>query len=167
MWTRLKELWFITHRLCSLVKDDVPCGYQALDWESILHGNAGELGDYSELAILPDKIARFLYEYHSESYLSLQLPQLPDDRSNFDFHGMLIPHQVDLHTIYAQYFKLLPMLLTAYLYLVPYRTDPYRTLCRYYCHLQAEAISFFTTALILVTKNTRESNEFRSGRSGN
>ncbi len=94
----------------------MPCGYQALDWESILHGNAGdsgELGDCSELAILPDKIARFLYEYHSGSYSSLQLPPLPDDRSNFGVHGMLTPHQVDLHRIHTQY--LLHMLLTVYL----------------------------------------------------
>jgi hypothetical protein len=117
MWTCSKERRFITHRLCSRVKDDVPCGYQALDSESILHGNAGELGDYSELALLPDKIAGFLYEYHSESYSSLQpeLPQLPDDRSNFNVHGMLTPHQIDLHTIHTQY--LLDMLLTVYLYL--------------------------------------------------
>ncbi len=131
----------------------MPCSYQALDWESILHGNAGELLDYTELAILPDKIARFLYQYHSESYSSLQLPQgpeLPDDRSNFDVHGMLT-HQVDLQTIHTQSLS---------------RTDPYWTLCRYYGHLQAEAISFFTTPLLLVTKKTRrleESNEFRPG----
>ena len=145
----------------------MPCGYQALDWESILHGNAGELGDYSELAILPDKIARFLYEYHSESYSSLQLPPLPDDRSNLDVHGMLTPHQVDLHTIYTQY--LLHMVLTASLYLylteqVPMghaadttvicRQGPYRSL-QHPCYWSQ--------------KNTQESSEFRPGRllSGN
>jgi hypothetical protein len=30
----------------------------------ILHGNAGEMGKYAVLSVLPDKIARFLYEYH-------------------------------------------------------------------------------------------------------
>ncbi len=40
VWTRSNERRFIPHRLCSRVKDDVPCGYQVLDWESILHGNA-------------------------------------------------------------------------------------------------------------------------------
>jgi hypothetical protein len=29
--------------------------------ESILHGNAGDLGGYNELAVLPDKIASYLY----------------------------------------------------------------------------------------------------------
>ena len=61
---------------------------------SILHGNAGELGDYKELAVLPDKIARYLYEYHAESYASHDLPVLPDDRSRTDVHGVLKPHQV-------------------------------------------------------------------------
>ncbi len=67
MWTRSEERRFITHRSLSRVKDDVPSGYEALDRESILHENAGLLGDYTELSILPDKIARFLYEYHAES----------------------------------------------------------------------------------------------------
>ena len=34
----------------------------------ILHGQAGVLGDYKELAILPDKIASYLYEYDADSY---------------------------------------------------------------------------------------------------
>ncbi len=32
--------------------------------EMILHGNAGEMGKYAVLSVLPDKNARFLYEYH-------------------------------------------------------------------------------------------------------
>ena len=47
-----------------------------------------------ELAVLPDKIARYLYEYHAESYASHDLPVLPDDRSRTDVHGVLKPHQV-------------------------------------------------------------------------
>ncbi len=94
MWTRSQERRFITHRLISRVKDDVPYGHEALDRESILHGNAGWLGDYTELSILPDKIARFLYEYHAESYSSFGLPILPDDRSRTDVHGVLCPDQV-------------------------------------------------------------------------
>jgi len=38
--------------------------YTLPGWESILHGNAGEMGKYAVLSVLPDKIARFLYEYH-------------------------------------------------------------------------------------------------------
>ncbi len=59
-----------------------------------MHGNAGEFGGYEVLSVLPDKIARFLYEYHDASYLSLQLPPLPLDRSRIDVHGILKPHQV-------------------------------------------------------------------------
>jgi len=39
-------------------------GVDVLRWEMILHGNAGEMGKYAVLSVLPDKIARFLYEYH-------------------------------------------------------------------------------------------------------
>jgi hypothetical protein len=56
-------------------------GYHALRWEMILHGNAGELGKNTVLSVLPDKIARFLYEYHDTSYTSLGLPPIPLDRS--------------------------------------------------------------------------------------
>ena len=41
--------------------------------EIILHGNAGELGDYNELAVPPDKIASYLYECampHTDSHCS-------------------------------------------------------------------------------------------------
>ena len=97
MWTRSQERRFIKHRLCSRVKDDVPFGFEAFEWESILHGDAGELGEYTELSILPDKIARFLYEFHSESYISFGLPPLPDDRSDTNVHGVLKWHEVNLH----------------------------------------------------------------------
>ena len=84
------------HRLCSRIIDDQPQGYAAFNWERILHGNAGELGDYKELAVLPDKIARYLYEYHADSYASHDLPVLPADRSpgRTIVHGILKPYQV-------------------------------------------------------------------------
>ncbi len=82
------------HRLCSSIIDDQPQGYAAFNWESILHGNAGKLGDYRELAVLPDKIARYLYEYHADSYASHDLPVLPADRSCINVHGILKSHQV-------------------------------------------------------------------------
>ena len=68
MWARAKERRFLSHRLCSRIKDDQPQGFAAFDWENILHGNAGELGDYKELAVLQDKIARYLYKYNADSY---------------------------------------------------------------------------------------------------
>ena len=85
---------FLKHRLCSRIRDDQPQGYAAFDWESILHGQAGILGDYKELAILPDKIASYLYEYHADSYPSHALPLLPVDRSDIDVHGILKAPQV-------------------------------------------------------------------------
>jgi hypothetical protein len=96
MWTRAKERRFLTHRLCSCILDDEPQGYSArnLDWEKILHGHAADLGEYKELAVLPDKIARYLYEFHAESYASHGLPALPVDRSRVSVHGILKPAQV-------------------------------------------------------------------------
>ena len=94
MWTRATERRFLRHRLCSRIKDDQPQGYAAFDWESILHGSADNLGDYKELAVLPDKIARYFYEYHADSYASHGLPPLPVDRSDTDVHWILKPPQV-------------------------------------------------------------------------
>jgi hypothetical protein len=106
MWTLAKVRRFLSHRLCSRIRDDHPQGYAALDRESILHGNAGELGDYKELAVLPDKIARYLYEFHAECYASHGLPPLPDDRSNTNVHRILKPPEVThlpLNMTYATY----------------------------------------------------------------
>jgi hypothetical protein len=49
-----------------------------------------ELGHYA----IPDKFARFLYEFHDFRFESLELPHLPADRSNFDMHGALGDAQV-------------------------------------------------------------------------
>ena len=53
-----------------------------------------ELGKYDILAFLPDKVARFLYEYHDFGFQRLELPPIPDDRSEFDLHPALRPDQV-------------------------------------------------------------------------
>ncbi len=39
--------------------------------------------------MLPDTFARFLFEFHSGRFESLDLPILPDDRSQFDVHCTL------------------------------------------------------------------------------
>ena len=57
-------------------------------------GNAGKLGNYPILSVLPDKFARFLFEYHSHRFESLDLPLLPADRSDFDVHGALLDDKV-------------------------------------------------------------------------
>jgi hypothetical protein len=48
-----------------------------------------------------DKFARFLFEYHSHRFESLDLPQLPADRSDFDVHGALLDDKVQnkCHTL--------------------------------------------------------------------
>jgi hypothetical protein len=81
--------------------------YHAFIWETILqlHGNAGESGKYTILKYLPDKIARFLYEYHGSDDLSLGLPPLGLDRSNTNVHGVRVlkPYQVDKLLKYVEY----------------------------------------------------------------
>ena len=64
-------------------------GFDALDYRKIKQGDAGPLGIYPILSVLPDKFARFLFEFHSVRFESLDLPPLPADRSNFDVHCAL------------------------------------------------------------------------------
>ena len=54
------------------------------------------LGIYPILSVLPDKFARFLFEFHSVRFESLDLPPLPADRSNFDVHGALEDDKVKI-----------------------------------------------------------------------
>ena len=69
-------------------------GFDAPDYRKIKHGDAGNLGNYPTLSVLPDKFARFLYEFHDYRFLSLDLPPLPADRSDFNVHGALKDEQV-------------------------------------------------------------------------
>jgi hypothetical protein len=69
-------------------------GFEALDYHEIHQGNAGKLGNYPILSVLPDKFARFLFEYHAHRFESLDLPELPADRSDFDVHGALLDDKV-------------------------------------------------------------------------
>lgn len=69
-------------------------GFDALDYRKIKHGDAGKLGKYDILSVLPDKMARFLYEFHDFRFSSLNLPPLPADRSDFDVHGAIDNDQV-------------------------------------------------------------------------
>ncbi len=64
-------------------------GFDALNYRKSKQENAGPLGTYATLSVLPDKIDRFLFEFHSVRFESLDLPLLPDDRSPFDVHGAL------------------------------------------------------------------------------
>ena len=51
-------------------------GYDALNHMLIVHGHAGKLGEYPILSKLPDKFARFLYEFHDFHFQRLHLPPL-------------------------------------------------------------------------------------------
>ena len=81
-------------------------GYDALRQENILKGDAGKLGKYDIISFLPDKVARFLYEYHDNRFQRLDLPPIPEDRSEFDVHAALKPEQV-VHNIYLNYLNYL------------------------------------------------------------
>ncbi len=74
-------------------------GFDALDYRKIKQGNAGRLGTYDILSVLPAKFARFLFEFHAYRYESLDLPLLPADRSNFDVHGALLDDKVQNYLI--------------------------------------------------------------------
>ena len=69
-------------------------GFNALDYRTFRHGDAGKLGNYNILSLLPDKFARDLYEFHDFLFTSLDLPPLPADTSNFDLHGAIHTDQV-------------------------------------------------------------------------
>ncbi len=76
-------------------------GFDALDYRKIHQGNAGKLGIYPIISVLPDKFAQFLFEYHSHCFDSLDLLQLPADRSDFDVHRALLDDKVQnkCHTL--------------------------------------------------------------------
>ncbi len=68
--------------------------FDALDHRKIKHRDAGKLGKYDILSVLPDKFARFLSEFHDFLFSSLDLPPLPADRSDFDVHCAIDYDQV-------------------------------------------------------------------------
>ena len=92
IWERAKFRRLITHRLVGGGPHNI--GFDALPWEMCLRGDAGKYGHYAVLSVLPDKLARFLFEYHSDLYKGLNLPVLPEDRSQIDVHGLLKPQEV-------------------------------------------------------------------------
>jgi len=91
MWMRAMKRSLMTHRLSGGGAHNL--GYDALRWENILHGDCGEYGRYHDLSVLPDKIARYLFEFDSELYASLNLPAIPEDRSQVNIHALMNPPQ--------------------------------------------------------------------------
>jgi hypothetical protein len=69
-------------------------GYDALDCIMISRWPAGvRLGRFNELCFLPDKEARFLFEFHTDDYESLRLPAIPSFTSSGDIHQG--PHRAE------------------------------------------------------------------------
>ena len=64
-------------------------GFDALDYRKIKQGDSGSLGICPILFVLPNKFARFLFEFHAVQFQSLGLPPLPANRSDFDVYGAL------------------------------------------------------------------------------
>ena len=64
-------------------------GYTALQWQTVLRGNCGHLGENSDIALLPRKTAVFLFEFHGSKFNNVALPQLPADSSRIDVHRIL------------------------------------------------------------------------------
>jgi hypothetical protein len=72
-------------------------GYDALDYAMISRGSAqagARLGRYNELYFLPDKAARFLYEFHADDYQGLRLPATPSSARSGDIHKLLKTRRV-------------------------------------------------------------------------
>ena len=69
-------------------------GYDALECTLISRGYAGKhLGHLSELSLLADKVARFLFEFHADDYKGLGLPVIPPYASSGVIHKLLkTPH---------------------------------------------------------------------------
>jgi hypothetical protein len=87
----------LRHIIHTLVGDNGHLGgYDALDYRKIKNSDAYKLGTYPILSVLLDKFARFLFE-------SLDLPQLPADRSYFDVHSALLDDKVQntWHTFHS------------------------------------------------------------------
>ena len=93
IWNRAKARKLITHSLVGGGTHQL--GYDALDLDFIKQGDAGgTLGRYAVLSNLPDKVAKYLLEFHSSNYLGLGLPAIPEGASSGDIHKMLDPAEV-------------------------------------------------------------------------
>ena len=95
IWNRAKVRRFITHLLVSGGVNQR--GYDALDLDFIKQGHAGgRLGQYKVLTCLPDKVAKYLLEFHASDYMGLRLPAIPDGSSSGAIHKILDSSKVRL-----------------------------------------------------------------------
>ena len=100
-------------RIADFDRHYMPDGQPAA--ETSVCGNAGNLGTYDILSVLPDKFARFLFEFHAHRFERLDLPFLPADRSDFDVHGALLDDKVHEYVILCS-------VCTLYIYYINYNT---------------------------------------------
>jgi hypothetical protein len=93
IWSRAKVRRLITRSFTGGGTHQL--GYDALDLDCIKQGDAGGgLGSYAVLSNLPDKVAKYLLEFHHNNYRGLGLPAIPDGASSGDIHKMLNADQV-------------------------------------------------------------------------
>ena len=98
IWERARIRRNITHSLAGGGTHNL--GYHSIKWEAILRGQVDPLGNYPVAKYLPDKIARFLFEFHGDMFQSMGLHELPHDRSGLNVHGMLKSPQASDHKIH-------------------------------------------------------------------
>jgi hypothetical protein len=98
IWNRAKVRRLITRSLTG--GETHQLGYDALDLDFIKQGDAGGgLGSYAVLRNLPDKVAKYLLEFHHNDYLELGMPAIPVGASSRDIHKMLTPDQVLIYVL--------------------------------------------------------------------
>ena len=91
IWARAMRRREITHKLRGGGNNNI--GWGALMWQDMVGTGEVRFGSLEILRYLPKKIANFLHEYCASSgwFQSLNLPNLPPDRSRIDVHAMLEP----------------------------------------------------------------------------
>jgi len=91
IWDRAMRRREITHKLRGGGNNNI--GWGALMWQDMVGTGEVRFGSLEILRYLPKKIANFLHEYCASSgwFQSLNLPNLPSDRSRIDVHAMLEP----------------------------------------------------------------------------
>jgi hypothetical protein len=104
IWERAKIRRNITHRLAGGGHQNK--GYFSVRWDVIGQGRVDPFGMYAVTSVLPEKIAKFLFEFHGDKFQNIGLPILPPDRSDLDVHGMLTASQASDHSLQPTVSKL-------------------------------------------------------------
>ena len=81
-----------------MLEEDHSNGYHSVRWDVILQGRVDPFGMYAVTRVLPEKIAKFLFEFHGDMFQHFGLPQWPPDRSALNVHGMLSAPQASDHS---------------------------------------------------------------------